>query len=56
MTWQPGRDRIAELLKAVELERVTADRSIAERLLDDASRHLDTAAAASSSQAHHRTM
>jgi hypothetical protein len=49
MTWQPGRDRIAELLQAVELERVTADRSIAQRLLDDASRHLATAAVALSS-------
>ncbi len=44
MTWQPGRDRIAELLQAVELERVTADRIIAQRLLDDAGRHLATAA------------
>jgi hypothetical protein len=49
MTWQPGRDRIEELLQAVELERVTADRSIAQLLLDDASRHLATAATASSS-------
>src|SRR5580704_16616770 len=49
MTWQPGKDRIAELLQAVQLERVTADRNIARRLLDDASRHLVTAAAASSS-------
>ena len=49
MTWQPGKDRIAELLQAVQLERVTADRNIARRLLDDASRHLATAAAASSS-------
>lgn len=49
MTWQPGRDRIADLLQAAELERVTADRGIAQRLLDDASRHLATAAAASSS-------
>ena len=49
MTWEPGRDRIAELLKAAELERVTADRDIAQRLLDDAGRHLATAAAASSS-------
>jgi hypothetical protein len=49
MTWQPGRDRIAELLQAAELERVTADRDIAERLLGDASRHLATAAAAVSS-------
>jgi hypothetical protein len=49
MTWQPGKDRIAELLLAVELERVTADCNIAHRLLDDASRHLATAATASSS-------
>lgn len=49
MTWQPGRERIADLLQAAELERVTADRSIAERLLGDASRHLATATAASSS-------
>jgi hypothetical protein len=49
MTWEPGRDKIAELLKAAELERVTADRDIARRLLDDAGRHLATAAAALSS-------
>ncbi len=49
MTWQPGRDRIANLLQLAELERVTADRGIAQRLPDDASRHLKTAAAASSS-------
>ena len=49
MTWEPGRDRIAELVKAAELQRVTADRDIAQRLLDDAGRHLATAAAALSS-------
>ena len=49
MTWQPGRDRIAELLKAGELEQVTSDRRIAQLLLDDASRHLATAGAALSS-------
>lgn len=49
MTWQPGRERITGLLQAAELERVTADRGIAERLLGNASRHLATAAAASSS-------
>ena len=49
MTWQPGREKIADLLQAAELERVTPDRRIAERLLADASRHLATAAAASSS-------
>lgn len=50
MTWQPGRDRIGELLDAGELERVTADQRIAQLLLDDASRHLATAAAALSSE------
>jgi hypothetical protein len=47
VTWQPGRDKIAALLQAAELEQVTADRIIAQRLLDDAGRHLVTAAAAS---------
>lgn len=47
MTWQPGRDKIAALLEAAELEQVTADRIIAQHLLDDAGRHLTTAAAAS---------
>lgn len=46
MTWQPGRDRIAELLQAGELERVSADRRIGQLLLDDADRHLATAATA----------
>ena len=49
MTWQPGRDKIAELLAAAELEQVAADRRIAQLLLDDAGRHLATAAAALSS-------
>lgn len=49
MTWQPGRDKIAELLDAAELQQVTADRRVAQLLLDDAGRHLATAAAASSS-------
>lgn len=47
MTWQPGRDRIIALLEADELQRVTADVDIAQLLLDDAGRHLATAAAAS---------
>jgi hypothetical protein len=50
VTWQPGRDRIGELLDAGELEQVTADQRIAQLLLDDASRHLATAAAALSSE------
>jgi len=50
VTWQPGRDRIGELLDAKELEQVTADERIARLLLDDASRHLATAASALSSE------
>jgi hypothetical protein len=49
MTWQPGRDKIAELLKAGELQQVTADHRVAQLLIDDAARHLDTAAVALSS-------
>ena len=49
MTWQPGRDRIAALLGAGELEQVTVDQRIAQLLLDDAGRHLATAATALSS-------
>lgn len=49
MTWQPGRDRIAELLDAAELQRVTADNRIAQVLIDDAGRHLATAETALSS-------
>lgn len=40
MTWQPGHDRIAELVAAGELQQVTADRAMAQLLLDDARRHL----------------
>ncbi len=40
MTWQPGRDKIATLLEAAELQRVTADAKVARLLLDDAGRHL----------------
>jgi len=49
VTWQPGRDKIAELLDAGELEQVTADQRIAQLLHDDAGRHLATAATALSS-------
>ena len=44
MTWQPGRDRIAELLEAGELQEVIADHAMAQLLLDDAHRHLASAA------------
>jgi hypothetical protein len=49
VTWQPGRDRIAALIEAAELQRVTADADIARLLLDDAGRHLATSAAGLSS-------
>jgi hypothetical protein len=46
LTWQPGRDRIEELLAAGELEQVTPSEAVARRLLEDAGRHLVTAAGA----------
>jgi hypothetical protein len=46
VTWQPGRDKVAELLAAAELQQVTEDHRIAQLLLDDAGRHLATAATA----------
>lgn len=46
MTWQPGHDRIQELVAAGELEQVAPADSVASLLLDDAGRHLATAAAA----------
>lgn len=49
MTWQPGRDKIAGLLGAAELQPVTADLRVGQLLLDDARRHLATAATALSS-------
>jgi hypothetical protein len=49
VTWQPGQDKISGLLDAGELEQVTVDRRIAQLLLDDAGRHLATAATALSS-------
>jgi HEPN domain len=49
VTWQPGRDKIAGLLGAAELQPVTADLRVGQLLLDDARRHLATAATALSS-------
>jgi hypothetical protein len=46
VTWQPGRDKIAALLEAAELQRIMPDESIARLLLGDAGRHLGTAATA----------
>lgn len=49
MTWQPGRDKIADLVSDGELERVEPSDDTCRRLLEDAARHLDTAAVARSS-------
>lgn len=46
MSWQPGYDRLTELVKSGELEQVTPDRRVADRLVEDARRHIDSAAAA----------
>jgi len=46
VTWQPGHDRIGELLAAGELEQVTPDDVIARRLLGEAGRHVATAGTA----------
>jgi hypothetical protein len=43
VTWEPGRDKIADLLDAAELQRIAADHRIAQLLLEDASHHLTTA-------------
>jgi hypothetical protein len=48
MTWQPERDKIAALLAGGELEQVGVNDQMARRLLEDAARHLATAAAAAS--------
>jgi uncharacterized protein (UPF0332 family) len=45
VSWQPGRDRIEELLDAGELDRVTPNDDLAQALIRDAGRHLHTAAA-----------
>jgi hypothetical protein len=50
MTWEPGRNRVADLIDAGELEPVPPDDRVARRLLDDAGRHLDTATAAVASE------
>lgn len=49
MTWEPGRERVQELLDAGEVEQVTPDVKIARRMLEDAARHLATASAAKQS-------
>jgi hypothetical protein len=46
VTWQPGRGRIEELLARGELDQVTPNDRVVRHLLADASRHLATAASA----------
>jgi hypothetical protein len=46
MTWEPGRERVQQLIDDAEVERVTPDIAVARRLLADAGRHLATASAA----------
>jgi len=46
MTWEPGRERVQQLIDDGEVEQVTPDIAVARRLLADAGRHLSTAAAA----------
>jgi hypothetical protein len=46
MSWDPGRDRVQELIDAGEVERVTPDLTVARRMLEDAGRHLSTASQA----------
>jgi hypothetical protein len=43
MSWEPGRERVHELIDAGEVDRVTPDLTIARRMLEDAGRHLATA-------------
>lgn len=46
MSWEPGRERVRDLIDTGEVERVTPDLAIARRMLDDAGRHLATASQA----------
>jgi hypothetical protein len=46
MTWEPGRERVRELIDAGEVDQVTPDLAIARRMLEDAGRHLATASQA----------
>jgi len=46
MTWEPGRDRVQQLIDDAEIEPVAPDIEVARRLLADAGRHIATASAA----------
>ena len=48
MTWEPGRERIQQLIDEEEIGRVPPDVEVARRMLEDAGRHLATAATAAS--------
>ncbi|HTA00024.1 MAG TPA: HEPN domain-containing protein [Streptosporangiaceae bacterium] len=49
MTWEPGRDKIRQLLESGELGQVTVDEAVARRLLADAGRHVQSATAVAAS-------
>lgn len=46
MSWEPGRERVRELIDAGDVDQVTPDLKIARRMLADAGRHLLTASQA----------
>jgi hypothetical protein len=46
MTWEPGRDRVQQLIDDGEVERVAPDVELARWLLADAGRHITSASAA----------
>jgi hypothetical protein len=46
MTWEPGRDRVQQLIDDAEVERVAPDVELARWLLADAGRHITSASAA----------
>jgi hypothetical protein len=46
MSWEPGCERVRELIDAGEVEQVTRDLAMARRMLEDAGRHLITASQA----------
>lgn len=46
MSWEPGRERVRELIDAGKVEQVTPDLVVAHRMLADAGRHLATASQA----------
>lgn len=43
MSWEPGSERVRELIGTGEVARVTPDLAIARRMLEDAAHHLVTA-------------